>query len=61
MSAWSPSQPNGGWLEIHSFPIDQYTLRRLELEDQRAVAPDSAGIGVEFDWQALEPHRQVER
>jgi L-alanine-DL-glutamate epimerase-like enolase superfamily enzyme len=55
------SQSNGGWLEIHSFPIDQYTTRRLVLEDHRAVAPDSAGIGVEFDWEALERHRVHER
>lgn len=51
------SQSNGGWLEIHSFPIDEYTTRRLLLENHRAVAPDVPGIGVEFDWGALEPHR----
>jgi len=51
------SQPNGGWLEIHSFPIDRYTKRPLVIEDHRAVAPDSPGIGVEFDWGALEPYR----
>lgn len=50
------SQSNGGWLEIHSFPIDQYTKRRLVLENLRAVAPDAPGIGVEFAWDALEPH-----
>jgi L-alanine-DL-glutamate epimerase-like enolase superfamily enzyme len=50
------SQPHGGWLEIHSFPIDQYTTRPLNLENHRAVAPDVSGIGVEFDWAALEDH-----
>lgn len=50
------SQPHGGWLEIHSFPIDQYTTRPLTLENHRAVAPDLPGIGVEFDWAALEDH-----
>lgn len=50
------SQPHGGWLEIHSFPIDQYTTRPLVLENHRAVAPDEPGIGVEFDWEALAPH-----
>jgi len=49
------SQPHGGWLEIHSFPIDKYTTRPLVLEDHRAVAPDAPGIGVEFDWEKLEP------
>lgn len=51
------SQPNGGWLEIHSFPIDEYTTRPLVLENHRAVAPDAPGIGVEFDWAALKPYR----
>ena len=50
------SQPHGGWLEIHSFPIDQYTTRPLTLENHRAVAPDVPGIGVEFDWPVLAEH-----
>ncbi|MGB5512596.1 MAG: mandelate racemase/muconate lactonizing enzyme family protein [Woeseiaceae bacterium] len=50
------SQPHGGWLEIHSFPIDEYTTRPRVLEDHRAVASDEAGIGVSFDWALLEPH-----
>jgi len=51
------AQPNAGWLEIHSFPIDEYTLAPLELRDHRAVAPDTPGIGVQFDWARLEPFR----
>jgi L-alanine-DL-glutamate epimerase-like enolase superfamily enzyme len=51
------AQPHGGWLEIHSFPIDAYTRRPLVLEDHRAVAPDAPGIGVEFAWEALAPYR----
>ena len=50
------AQPNAGWLEIHSFPIDQYTTRPLVLENHRAVAPDAAGTGVEFQWDALAPY-----
>ena len=49
------SQSHGGWLEVHSFPIDQYTTRPLVLENHLAVAPDTPGIGVEFDWKALAP------
>jgi len=55
-----PSQPHGGWLEIHSFPIDRYTRRPLAIENHRAVAPDRPGIGVEFDWDALQPFRTAQ-
>ncbi|MCP4381409.1 MAG: mandelate racemase/muconate lactonizing enzyme family protein [Hyphomicrobiales bacterium] len=47
-------RPNGGWLEVHSFPIDTYTTRPLVVRDHRAVAPDTPGTGVEFDWAKLE-------
>ncbi len=47
------SQPNSGWLEVHSFPIDEYTTRPLVVENYRAVAPDTPGVGVEFDWEKL--------
>ena len=50
------AQPHGGWLEIHSFPIDEYTKRPLVIENHRAVASDRPGTGVEFDWPLLEPH-----
>ncbi|REG79557.1 mandelate racemase/muconate lactonizing enzyme family protein [Marinomonas pollencensis] len=51
------SQPNAGWVEVHSFPIDQYTLQPLVLEGGMAVAPESIGIGVEFDWDKLLPFK----
>ncbi len=45
---------SAGWLEVHSFPIDQYTTRPLQVEDHLAQAPDTPGTGVTFDWPKLE-------
>ncbi|OHX64756.1 mandelate racemase/muconate lactonizing enzyme family protein [Flammeovirga pacifica] len=49
------SQENAGWLEVHSFPIDEYTTRPLVVENYRAVASDEPGTGVVFDWEKLAP------
>lgn len=49
-------QKNAGWIEVHSFPIDQYTTRPLQVSDHRAQAPDTPGTGVTFDDARLAPH-----
>lgn len=50
------SQPHAGYLEVHSFPIDQYTLHPTILDNGLAVAPDAPGTGVIFDDALLAPH-----
>lgn len=49
-------QGGEGWLEVHSFPIDRYTSRPLQVADNRALAPDLPGTGVAFDENLLAPH-----
>ncbi|MEM8553761.1 MAG: mandelate racemase/muconate lactonizing enzyme family protein [Pseudomonadota bacterium] len=51
------SQPHAGWMEVHSFPIDQYTTQPLQVSDHLALAPDTPGIGVTFDWDKLQPFK----
>ena len=44
-------------MEVHSFPIDEYTLGgRIAVVDGYATPPSGVGIGVEFDWKKLAPH-----
>ncbi|NVK23928.1 MAG: mandelate racemase/muconate lactonizing enzyme family protein [Gammaproteobacteria bacterium] len=50
------SQPHAGYLEVHSFPIDEYTTCPLELDNGKAIAPNISGTGVEFDPQLVNPH-----
>ena len=52
------SQLHAGWIEVHSFPIDSYTTRPLVVQDHMAVAPDTPGTGVTFDWDRLRSAHQ---
>lgn len=51
------AQPHAGYLEAHSFPIHEYTHRPLQIENTQAVAPDSVGTGVEFNYDLLRDYR----
>jgi len=51
------AQTNAGWLEIHSFPIDEYTERPLLIDQHQAVAPDTPGTGVTFKLDKLAPFK----
>lgn len=51
------AQQHAGWLEVHSFPIDQYTVRPLVVKDHKAVASNDVGIGVSFNWDKLRPYK----
>ena len=48
--------PSDGWVEAHSFDIDQYTSRPLLLDGGQAIAPDEPGTGVTFLWDKLVSH-----
>lgn len=49
--------PHAGYLEIHSFPIDQYTENPVVVRKGRAKAPDISGTGVVFNWSKLESYK----
>ena len=48
--------PNPGYLEVHSFPIDQYALQPFRFSNGLAKPPAGIGHGVEFDWDKLQEY-----
>ena len=52
--------PNRSYLEVHGFGLDRFIERAIEISDGVALAPDTPGHGVAFDWKALEKTGQEE-
>ncbi len=44
---------NSGWLEIHSFPIDRYTMNPLKIDDGKVFPSNDFGTGVIFNFDVL--------
>ncbi len=49
--------PNASFLEAHGFGLEAFIRHPLDIDEGVVTAPERAGHGIEFDWDALEPHR----
>ena len=49
--------PNASLLEAHGFGLEAFILHPLDIVEGVVTAPERAGHGIEFDWDALEQHR----
>jgi L-alanine-DL-glutamate epimerase-like enolase superfamily enzyme len=45
--------PNAAWVEYIP-QLDDLTTSRLEIETGLAVAPSAPGLGIEWNWSAIE-------
>jgi len=50
--------PNARWVEFIP-QLDEITASRVRLEDGFAVAPESAGLGIDWDWAAIERRQKA--
>jgi L-alanine-DL-glutamate epimerase-like enolase superfamily enzyme len=48
--------PNATWLE-HIPQLDDITRSRVAIEDGYALPSDRPGLGIEWDWKAIEKRR----
>jgi L-alanine-DL-glutamate epimerase-like enolase superfamily enzyme len=46
--------PNRSYLEVHGFGLDRFLEAPLQIDDGQAVAPETPGHGLRFDWRALQ-------
>ena len=56
MSACAPRVPSAAWVEYIP-QLDAIASSRLAIEDGHAVAPDTPGLGIDWDWDALQADR----
>ena len=49
----SAAVPNAQWVEYIP-QLDDLTTSRLVVEDGRAIPPELPGLGIGWDWQALD-------
>ena len=52
--------PNAAWVEYIP-QLDDITTSRIALENGFAIPPDSPGIGIDWDWQAIDRQARVRR
>lgn len=50
--------PNASYLEVHGFGLERFIREPLQLSKGEAQAPQRPGHGIEFDFDALQAHRQ---
>ncbi len=48
--------PNAAWVEWIP-QLDDITTSRMAVEDGMAIAPGEPGLGIAWDWQAIEARR----
>jgi L-alanine-DL-glutamate epimerase-like enolase superfamily enzyme len=49
--------PHRSYLEVHGFGLDRFIATPLQVTEGVAIAPETPGHGIEFDWAGLEKVR----
>ena len=49
----SAAVPNGAWVEYIP-QLDDVTASRMAMADGCAIPPDAPGLGIDWDWAAIE-------
>ena len=56
MSRSAPRCPNARWVEYIP-QLDSLTTTGMTIADGRAVPPDEPGLGIAWDWEAIDRQR----